>query len=97
MKLSKPEYLGGGWFVGLGIIESGFAAYAQCWADEFVPAAYVPVLTIRTQSSNVVMVSFGPIKTCSTIMGGILRFKEASLADDVARRQKELPPQATQK
>lgn len=41
--------------------------------------------------SDVVMVSFGPIKTCSTIMGGVLRFKEASLAAEVARRQEELP------
>jgi len=30
MKLSKPEYLGGGRRVRPGIIESGFAAYAQC-------------------------------------------------------------------
>jgi hypothetical protein len=37
------------------------------------------------------MVSFGPIKTCSTIMGGVLRFKEASLAAEVARRQEALP------
>ena len=41
--------------------------------------------------SDVVMVSFGPIKTCSTIMGGILRFKEPLLAGEVARRQAELP------
>jgi len=41
--------------------------------------------------SDVVMVSFGPIKTCSTIMGGVLRFKEASLAGEVARLQAELP------
>lgn len=41
--------------------------------------------------SDVVMVSFGPIKTCSTIMGGLLRFKQASLASEVARRQEELP------
>jgi dTDP-4-amino-4,6-dideoxygalactose transaminase len=41
--------------------------------------------------SDVVMVSFGPIKTCSTIMGGILRFKESSLADEVARLQAALP------
>ncbi len=41
--------------------------------------------------SDVVMVSFGPIKTCSTIMGGVLRFKESSLAAEVARRQEELP------
>ncbi|HUG69910.1 MAG TPA: DegT/DnrJ/EryC1/StrS family aminotransferase [Pirellulaceae bacterium] len=41
--------------------------------------------------SDVVMVSFGPIKTCSTIMGGLLRFKETSLAGEVARRQEELP------
>jgi hypothetical protein len=36
MKLSKPEYLVGGWPTGLGIIESGFAAYAQCSADSGV-------------------------------------------------------------
>jgi hypothetical protein len=30
IKLSKPEYLGGSWPINLGIIESGFAAYAQC-------------------------------------------------------------------
>ncbi|MEO8495376.1 MAG: DegT/DnrJ/EryC1/StrS family aminotransferase, partial [Planctomycetota bacterium] len=41
--------------------------------------------------SDVVMVSFGPIKTCSTIMGGVLRFKDTSLADQVARLQEELP------
>jgi dTDP-4-amino-4,6-dideoxygalactose transaminase len=41
--------------------------------------------------SDVAMVSFGPIKTCSTIMGGVLRFKGASLASEVARRQAELP------
>jgi hypothetical protein len=33
MKLSKPGYLGGSWPVSLGIVEAGFAAYAQCWAD----------------------------------------------------------------
>lgn len=41
--------------------------------------------------SDVVMVSFGPIKTCSTIMGGLLRFKETSLAGEVARLQAALP------
>lgn len=41
--------------------------------------------------SDVTMVSFGPIKTCSTIMGGILRFKEPALASDVSRLQSELP------
>ena len=30
MKLSKPEYLVGGWLIRLGVTESGFAAYAQC-------------------------------------------------------------------
>jgi hypothetical protein len=34
MKLSKPEYLGGSQPVRPGIIESGFAAYAQCSADQ---------------------------------------------------------------
>jgi hypothetical protein len=33
MKLSKPEYLGGDWPIRRGIIEAGFAAYAQCSAD----------------------------------------------------------------
>jgi len=33
MKLSKPQSLGGRWPLRLGVIESGFAAYAQCWAD----------------------------------------------------------------
>jgi hypothetical protein len=33
MKLSKPGDLGGSWPAWSGIIESGFAAYAQCWAD----------------------------------------------------------------
>jgi hypothetical protein len=33
MKLSKPEYLVGGWPTRLGIIESGFAAHAQCSTD----------------------------------------------------------------
>ncbi len=41
--------------------------------------------------SDVVMVSFGPIKTCSTIMGGVSRFKEASLADKVKQLQAKLP------
>ncbi|MCA9172113.1 MAG: DegT/DnrJ/EryC1/StrS family aminotransferase, partial [Planctomycetales bacterium] len=41
--------------------------------------------------SDVTMVSFGPIKTCSTIMGGILRFKEPKLAAEVTRLQEELP------
>ncbi|MCA9119388.1 MAG: DegT/DnrJ/EryC1/StrS family aminotransferase [Planctomycetaceae bacterium] len=41
--------------------------------------------------SDVTMVSFGPIKTCSTIMGGILRFKDHDLAKEVARRQEDLP------
>jgi hypothetical protein len=35
MKLSKPAYLGGSWHSWLGIIESGFAAYAQCSTDTF--------------------------------------------------------------
>jgi hypothetical protein len=33
MELSKPDYLGGGWPINVGIIESGFAAHAQCSAD----------------------------------------------------------------
>jgi len=33
MKLSKPGDLKGGWPLRSGITESGFAAYAQCWAD----------------------------------------------------------------
>ena len=33
MKLSKPEYLGGGWPINLAITRTGFAAYAQCSAD----------------------------------------------------------------
>jgi dTDP-4-amino-4,6-dideoxygalactose transaminase len=41
--------------------------------------------------SDAVMVSFGPIKTCSTIMGGILKFKDPALAGEVARLQSELP------
>jgi hypothetical protein len=32
MKLSKPEYLVGGWPLRRGIIEASFAAYAQCCA-----------------------------------------------------------------
>jgi hypothetical protein len=33
MKQSKPEYLRGGWPIGPGIVESGFAAYAPCYVD----------------------------------------------------------------
>ena len=33
IKLSKPGYLGGGRSIRLGIIESGFAAYAPCSTD----------------------------------------------------------------
>jgi len=33
MKLSKPGDLGGSWPQRSGIIESGFAAYAQCSTD----------------------------------------------------------------
>jgi hypothetical protein len=33
MELSKPEYLVGVWPTELGVIESGFAAHAQCWTD----------------------------------------------------------------
>ena len=33
MKLSKPEYLVGGWPIRPVVLESGFAAYAQCWTD----------------------------------------------------------------
>jgi hypothetical protein len=33
MKLSTPEYLGGSWQDRPFVIESGFAAYAQCSAD----------------------------------------------------------------
>jgi hypothetical protein len=33
IELSKPGYLGGGWPIRLGVVESGFAAHAQCWAD----------------------------------------------------------------
>jgi len=33
MKLSKPEFLKGDWPIRRGIIEAGFAAYAQCSAD----------------------------------------------------------------
>ena len=37
MKLSKPEYLGGGWPISPVVSESGFAAYARCSAD-YIPA-----------------------------------------------------------
>jgi hypothetical protein len=33
MKLTKPEYLGGSWHLRSRVIESGFAAYAQCYPD----------------------------------------------------------------
>jgi hypothetical protein len=33
IELSKPEYLGGSWPIMLSIVESGFAAHAQCSAD----------------------------------------------------------------
>jgi hypothetical protein len=33
MKLSKPGFLGGGAHDQAGVIEAGFAAYAQCSAD----------------------------------------------------------------
>ena len=33
MKLSKPGDSGGSWSLRSGIIESGFAAYAQCSTD----------------------------------------------------------------
>ena len=33
MKLTKPEYLGGRRYGRPGVIESGFAAYAQCSTD----------------------------------------------------------------
>jgi hypothetical protein len=33
IELSKPEYLGGSWPIMLSIVESGFAAYAQCSTD----------------------------------------------------------------
>ena len=41
--------------------------------------------------SDVVMVSFGPIKTCSTIMGGILRITDGALCAKVKRLQASLP------
>jgi hypothetical protein len=34
MELSKPEYLVGRWPIRLSITESGFAAHAQCSADQ---------------------------------------------------------------
>ena len=36
MKLTKPEYLGGVWRSRLRFVESGFAAYAQCYPDHTV-------------------------------------------------------------
>jgi hypothetical protein len=33
MEQSNPEYLVGGRRTGLCVIESGFAAHAQCWTD----------------------------------------------------------------
>ena len=33
MKLSKPEYLGGSRPLRSGVIQAGFAAYAQCSTD----------------------------------------------------------------
>jgi hypothetical protein len=33
MELSKPEYLGGDWPIRPAVIESGFAAHAQCYPD----------------------------------------------------------------
>lgn len=43
--------------------------------------------------SDVAMFSFGPIKTCSTIVGGITRFKDETLAAKVTERQAKLPVQ----
>ena len=36
MKLTKPENLVGSWLISPGIIESGFAAYAQCSLGRFI-------------------------------------------------------------
>jgi len=36
MKPSKPEFLVGGWSIRVGIIESGFAAYAPCYTAAWV-------------------------------------------------------------
>jgi perosamine synthetase len=41
------------------------------------------------EEADVTMFSFGPIKTCSTIMGGITRFKDTELAAKVSARQDE--------
>ena len=65
--------------------QHGLFVFEDC-AQSFAGDGYV-----GHPESDVMMVSFGPIKTCSTIMGGILRFKDASLAARVARRQSELP------
>ncbi len=41
--------------------------------------------------ADAVMFSFGPIKTCSTIMGGITRFKDTAIAAEVKRLQSQWP------
>jgi len=49
MKLSKPGDLGGSWPLRSGIIESGFAAYAQCWATS---TERTDVLRIERRPAN---------------------------------------------
>lgn len=41
--------------------------------------------------ADVVMVSFGPIKTCSTIMGGVIRFADPVLCERVKELHRQLP------
>jgi len=41
--------------------------------------------------ADAAMFSFGPIKTCSTIMGGVTKFKDPALAADVKRLQAQWP------
>jgi dTDP-4-amino-4,6-dideoxygalactose transaminase len=63
----------------------GLLVFEDC-AQSFAGDGYV-----GHPESDVSMISFGPIKTCSTIMGGILRFKDSALAGEVERLQSQLP------
>jgi hypothetical protein len=100
MKLSKPETLGGGWRVSPIVVQSGFAAYAQCWADVGGARLRVAELLSYQQALTAIIavvalvMSFLSLRRTSRVQDQQLRLhrKQEELTDlqlEALRRQAE--------
>ena len=84
MKLSKPACLGGDWPRRPIVVESGFAAYAQCWADlQGVDMHDTPSLTSRWRAAPVAV---------SLLLASAPSFPNPSTPPDYSALQECEPP-----